>query len=392
MRLLDGVHVLELGGFISGPYAGQLLAEMGADVVKLEPPDGGDPFRSFGGRDYSPQFCAYNKHKRSVAVDLGCEAGQAVVRRLAARADVMLDNFRPGVLDRLGLDDAGLVAANPRLIRASLTGFGATGPYARRPAYDTVAMAYGGLLSQLLAQDRPEIIGPAMADAISGLYTALGILGALFERERSGVGRRVEVAMTEAVAAFATEPFSTYLQTGRIPGPRDRAAVSQSYALPCADGRLIGLHLSSPPKFWTGLLTAISRPDLGADPRFADRAGRVEHYAALSDALATVFRARPLSEWLPLLAAQDVPHAPVLNLADAVDDAQARHLGTFLELDHPVAGPVRSVTRPVMIDGGRDPGTPPPLLGEHTRAALFAAGYAPAEIVALENAGVVACD
>jgi crotonobetainyl-CoA:carnitine CoA-transferase CaiB-like acyl-CoA transferase len=214
---LAGIRVLELGGFISGPYAGQLLAELGADVVKVEPPNGGDPFRGFGGGDYSPQFCAYNWHKRSVVLDLSRPDGVAALRRLAARADVMLDNMRPGVLGRLGLDRAAMVAENPGLICASLTGFGATGPLSGQPAYDTVAMARSGLLCQLLDPDRPAIAGPAMADAISGLYTALGILGALVERARSGQGRRVEVAMTEAVSAFATEPFPASCRLAECP-------------------------------------------------------------------------------------------------------------------------------------------------------------------------------
>jgi len=391
MTVLAGVQVLELGGFISGPYAGQLLAEMGADVVKIEPPKGGDPFRSFGDAGYSPQFCAYNRHKRSVALDLAQPAGQAALRRLAARADVMLDNMRPGVLARLGLGDAALVALKPRLIRSSLTGFGATGPLSRQPAYDTVAMARGGLMSQLLDPAHPAITGPAMADAISGLYTAQGILGALFERERTGRGRRVEVAMTEAVSAFATEPFSTYLQTGRVPGPYDRAAVSQSYVLICADRLRIGLHLSSPEKFWTQALAALGRPALAADPRFETRALRVANHAALAGALGEAVRTQPRAHWLTRLAEHDVPHAPVHDLADAVADPQAVHLGTFTTTHHLVHGPVRGVAGPIRYDGERgEPGRPPPGLGEHTAAVLAEAGLAPPEIEALFAAGAAA--
>ncbi len=186
MSHLAGVRVLELGNFISGPYAGQLLAEMGAEVIKVERPQGGDPFRSFDGTQLSPQFCAYNRGKRSVTIDINTSAGRNVLLKLAEGADVLLENFRPGVLDRLGLGWEVLQQKNPRLIYCSISGFGPDGPYADRPAYDTVAQSMSGFFSQLLDPERPRIAGPAMADAISGLYAALGIAAALAGR---GQGR-----------------------------------------------------------------------------------------------------------------------------------------------------------------------------------------------------------
>lgn len=389
-QVLRGVRVIELGGFISGPYAAQLLAELGATVIKIEPPNGGDPFRSFDGSNYSPQFCAYNKHKQSVTLDLSRAEGKSVLLRLLAEVDVVLDNFRPGVLARLGLSDATLEAANPGLIRASLTGFGASGPYARHPAYDTVAMAMSGLLSQLLDPDRPRITGPAIADAISGMYTAIGILGALVERARTRRGRRVEVAMVEAVAAFATEPFSGYFAKGVPPRPYDRAAVSQSYALRCSDGRLIGLHLSSPQKFWEGLLAAVDRPDLANDPKFASRSARMEHYEELSDALATTFSSRPRRFWQERLREHDVPHAPNYDLNEVEEDPQVQHLGTFQTLQHSLHGDVRGVASPILFDGGRaSGGTAPPSLGEHTADVLGAIGLSEEGLQELRDLKVI---
>jgi crotonobetainyl-CoA:carnitine CoA-transferase CaiB-like acyl-CoA transferase len=280
-RLLDGVRVLELGNFISGPYTGQLLAEMGAQVVKIEKPEGGDPFRSFSKNLLSPQFCAYNRGKRSITLDLNKPAGRDLLLRLVDRFDVLVENFRPDVMDRLGVGWAVLHARNPRLIYCNISGFGPDGPSAKRPAYDTVAQSMSGFFSQLLDPDRPRIAGPAIADAVSGLYAAFGIASALVSRARDGVGHRLDVPMVEVMAAFSADPVTQYLADGRAPGPYDRASVSQSFALRCADDKLIGLHLSSPPKFWEALLTAMERPDIGRDSRFCERRGRIKNFDAL---------------------------------------------------------------------------------------------------------------
>lgn len=389
-RFLAGVRVIELGSFISGPYAGQLLAEMGAEVIKIEKPDGGDPFRSFSSDLMSPQFCAYNRGKRSVTLDLNSAQGRDVLMRLVEGADVVLENFRPDVLDRLGVGWDMLRGCNPRLIYCNISGFGPDGPYAKRPAYDTVALAMSGFFSQIVDPERPRIPGPAIADAISGLYAALAVASALAGRGRDGRGHRIDLPMVEAMAAFATEPLARYFATGKEPGPYSRAAVSQSFAVRCADGKLIGLHLSSPTKFWQSLLAAIDAPALGTDPRFSAREGRVANYDALCDALGATFATRPRAEWEDRLRAHDVPHAPIYGFSEVEQDRQIAHLGTFFTTQHPQLGALRAVHAPVWCDRAREqPELPPPLLGQDTDAQLRLAGFTEAEIAAMRAERVI---
>lgn len=389
-RFLNGIRVLELGNFISGPYAGQLLAELGADVIKIERPDGGDPFRGFVAGKLSPQFCAYNRGKRSVTVNINTEPGREILLKLVEGADVLLENYRPGVLERLGLAWDVLRERNPRLIYCSISGFGPDGPYADRPAYDTVAQSMSGFFSLLLDPERPRIAGPAMADAISGLYAALGIVAAIAKRGNDDRGCRLDLAMVEAMAAFATEPISGFFASGRAPGPYDRAAVSQSFALRCADDKMIGLHLSSPQKFWDSLLAAIKRPDLGSDARFSSRANRVTNYQALCDVLAAVFKSRPRAEWEARLQQHDVPYAPIYSLPEAVADPQIAHLGTFYTSDQRRLGEVRAVHGPLWCDRSREePELPLPDLGEHTEQQLRLIGVTDEEIAKLRAGGAI---
>ena len=195
MAMLDGVRVIELTTMITGPLAGMLLADLGASVIKIENRDGGDPFRSFGGGRYSGHFISYNRNKRSLTLDLRSPQGKEIFLSLVRQADVLIDNFRHGVLDRLGLSDAVLRNANPRLIHASITGFGASGPYRDRPSYDAVAQSLSGVLSQFIDPESPELAGPTLSDNVTGFYAAYGILGALYERERAGQGRRIETSL-----------------------------------------------------------------------------------------------------------------------------------------------------------------------------------------------------
>jgi len=389
-RFLESIRVLELGNFISGPYAGQLLAEMGAEVIKIEKPDGGDPFRSFSKDMLSPQFCAYNRGKRSVTVDLNTQAGRNLLLRLIEDADVLLENFRPDVMGRLGLGWEVLHERNPRLIYCNISGFGPDGPHAKRPAYDTVAQAMSGFFSQLLDPDRPRIAGPAIADAISGLYAALGIASALVGRGKDGKGRRLDVAMIEVMAAFAADPLSQFFANGVSPGPYQRAAVSQSFALRCADGKLVGLHLSSPQKFWDSLLVAIERPDIGADQRFSKRDLRVKNYDALCDVLGEVFAQRPRLEWESRLGEQDVPHAPIYNFSEVEVDPQIVHLQTFYSAEHPQLGRMRAIQGPIWCDRTREvPELQPPILGQHTEEQLRRAGFTDEQIAELRTARAI---
>lgn len=371
MGPLGGVRVVESASFITGPYCGQLLADLGADVIKVESPEGGDPFRSFAGTLYSPHFIAYNRNKRSIALDLRSVPGKQAMRKLLERADVFVENFRPGVMERLGFGYDTVREWNPRLVYSSISGMGRTGPYVERPAYDTVGQALGGMLSQMLSKDRPRIAGPAFSDGITGLTTAYAILGALLARERSGEGQRLDVSMLEATAAFMTSEASYYFRLGDEGGPYRRSSLSQSYAFTCQDDAIIAIHLSSLPKFWEALVRVVERPDLLDDPRFTTRLDRVNRMEELQEILAAEFRKRPRAEWLQALERHDVPHAPVYTLGEVFEDPQARHLGLKLELEHPTEGRVATVAPPARF--GTTPWgklAPPPSLGEHTAEIL----------------------
>jgi crotonobetainyl-CoA:carnitine CoA-transferase CaiB-like acyl-CoA transferase len=388
--VLKGIRVLETANLISGPYTAHLLGELGAEVVKVENPKGGDPFRSFTSDGYSAQFCAYNTNKRSVTLDIAQPAGREVLLKLLPTCDVLVQNFRPGVMERLGLGWDELSAVNSRLIYCSVSGFGQSGPYKHRPAYDTVAGGIAGLLSQFVPTEAPRIAGPALADCITGLYACYGILGALFERTHTDRGRRVDVAMMETVIAFMREPFAGFFRTGKTPGPLDRPAASQSFAFKCADGKLVGLHLSSAEKFWLGLAAAIHRPDLARDPRFDTRAMRMANFATLTDELAESFKLKPRAEWMALLDTNDVPFAPINDFQEVIDDRQTIHLGTFVDLVHPTMGKVKTIARPVFYDNRREiDASAPPLLGEHTDATLQAVGVSNSELEKLRTAGVI---
>jgi crotonobetainyl-CoA:carnitine CoA-transferase CaiB-like acyl-CoA transferase len=380
-RVLQDLRVVEHGTFITGPAAAMLLADLGADVAKVELPGTGDPFRAFKGGLYSPHFQTYNRNKRSITLDTRQPADLVVFDRLVAEADVYIQNFRPGVAEQIGAAEARLRALNPRLIYCAISGWGADGPAAQRPSYDTVAQAASGFLGLLVNPGNPRVVGPAIADAMTGFYAAYGILGALHERERSGVGRRVEVSMFEAMTHFNLDAFTHLFAEGEVMGPYSRPSVSQSYVLECADGKWIALHMSSPEKFWQGLAAAIERPTLFDDPRFASRPARIVHQEALIELLGGIFRQRPRADWCARLEARDVPYAPMYTPAEVPDDAQAQHLQLFVPMQHPTLPSVRTVRSPVSFDGQRSlQVTAPPLLGEHSDALRAGWGPRPARV------------
>jgi crotonobetainyl-CoA:carnitine CoA-transferase CaiB-like acyl-CoA transferase len=309
--VLKGVRVVELSTVITAPLTGLMLADLGADVIKVEPPRGGDPFRNFRGGQYSPNFVAYNRGKRSIQLDLRSEAGHAVLLELIARADVLLENYRPGVMDKLRLSDDVLRAANTRLIHCSITGFGASGPYSARPAYDNVAVALSGILSVQLDPEHPQSSGPTIADNATGMFACYGILGALYEREKSGRGHRVDVNMLEAGIAFIPDPFANYTRAAIVSDRLTRVAASQSFAFRCGDGKLLAVHLSSQPKFFEAIAAALERPDLVHDERFTTRDQRIANYGELTRVFAEIMATKPRIHWMSVLEANDVPFAPI---------------------------------------------------------------------------------
>jgi crotonobetainyl-CoA:carnitine CoA-transferase CaiB-like acyl-CoA transferase len=349
--VLSGIRVVEQGTFITGPCAGMMLADLGADVIKVEGPQG-DPYRSYQGKDYSPHFQAYNRNKRSIALDLKDAAERAVFDGLVREADVFIQNFRPGTASRLGAAPERLRALNPRLIYTSISGFGASGPYAERPSYDSVAQALSGFLSVVVDSNRPRFLGPALADAITGIYAAYGVLGALVQRGRTAQGCLVEVSMLEAMAHFAIEPFAAFFALGITPTSSDRPRLAQAYILRTADQRLIAIHLSSLDKFWDGLVLALDAPELRSDPRFSTRQARISHYEALNAELDERFSRHTLAHWVERLGSNDVPYAPINTIDEVIHDPQVEHLGLIVPATGAHGGD-RSVRPPVQFGGMR---------------------------------------
>jgi len=368
---LAGVRVIELASYVTGPYAGVLLADLGAEVIKVEEPGRGDPFRGWEEGQYSPTFCSVNRNKKSVVLDLQTAAGQSILRRLIGTGDVLIENHRPGVAERLGFGYEQLRETNPRLIYCAITGFGSAGPYRDLPGYDTVGQALGGLLSLLTDLDAPRPMGISLSDHVTGLFACTGILAALLARERTGAGQKVETSLLQATVSFTAENAARYFASGRVPTRESRTRLAQVYAFRAQDGRPFVIHLSSPQKFWTGLTRALGRPELAEDPRFRTRAARIEHYRELVDLLQGDFEKAPRDELLARLQAEDVPSAPINTLAEVFADPQVRGLGMQIALEHPRQGPMQLVAPGITLE--KTPATvrlAPPTLGEHTEEVL----------------------
>lgn len=386
---LAGVRVVELGQYIAGPFASKLLADLGAEVIKVEAPEG-DPMRRWEGTGgYSPQFAAYNRNKSGVTLDLKSEEGLAELLALVADADVLLDNFRPGVAERLGFGPAAASALNPRIITCSITGFGPVGPLANRPSYDTVISAVGGMYSQIVPADTVRPLGPAFSDLLSGMSATQGILAALHARNSDGVGQHVEVSMVGSLIDFLTESASTFLQTGGTTGPDSRPRRAQAYALVGSDGKAFVVHMSVPEKFWRGLLTVLDRADLADDPRFNTREGRVGNYDELDGVLKAEALRMPRAHWLAKLAEHDIPHGALNTVGDLFDDPQIQAMGLVEQLATADGG---SVAVPIHSTGFSRSGRPEyraaPLLGADNDTVLqagAAASVTPTPFTALEE-------
>ena len=366
---LKDVTVLEMGTFITGPAAGMLLADLGATVIKIEQPGTGDPFRSFKGGLYSPHFQTYNRNKKSITLDTRQAEDLAVLDRLIAEADVFIQNFRPGVANRLNVDAERLRGLNTRLIYASISGFGNDGPDRDRPAFDTVAQASSGFLRLMVNPEHPRVVGPAIADAMTGFYAAQGVLAALHERHATGKGRLVETSMFEAMCHFNLDDFTHLLSVHEVMGPYSRPHVSQSYVFECSDGKWLALHMSSPPKFWENLATAVGRPEMLALPAFASREARIAHYDDVVEFLAPIFALRDREHWCSELTRLEVPNAPVRSSVEVLESAQAKALGICVADEHGPHGRFRTVRSPLSFDGERmTEVTAPPVLGQDDEA------------------------
>jgi formyl-CoA transferase len=366
---------------------------MGAEVVKVEPP-GGEHMRH-GELELKPgvaaPFLAVNRGKRSLVVDLKQPEGVALLRKLAATADVLVENYRPGVAARLGIDYPTLAALNPRLVYCSISGFGQTGPYAARGGYDLIAQGMSGLMSVTGRDGGPPVkVGVPIADLGAGLFGVFGILCALRARRRTGRGQLVDTSLFEAGLALSVEAAQEYWLTGRTPRPHGtadrRAAPCQAFR--ASDGHLTVAAGADEP--WRRLLAALGRQALAGDPRFATPGDRVTHRAELEAAIEAVTVTRPRAHWLAALEAAGVPAGPVHTVPEALADPQALAREMVRTLEHPEAGPVRALGNPVKLS--RTPARlerPAPRLGEDTDALLRELGYGEDDVAALRRKGVV---
>lgn len=366
VKILKNIRVVELGTYITGPAAGMHLADLGADVIKVERPGTGDPFRAFKGGLYSPHYQTYNRNKRSIALDTKDPADLAVLHDLVAGADVFIQNFRPGVAESLGAGEDDLRKVRPDLVYCAISGFGTSGPSRDRPAYDTVAQAASGYLRLLTPPTNPRVIGPAIADAVTGQYAAMACLAALLERAKTGKGRRIDISMLEAMCHFNLDSFTHFYSVGEVMGPLSRPVVSQSYTFECADGKWIAIHMSSPTKFWEGFLSATGQEHLNDDPRFGERLQRIEHQDELIAHFTPVFREKPRDEWCALMLANEVPHSPAYESDEALEDPQAQHLKLKVSAPSSELGVFTTVRPPYNFDGEAELDVlPPPVLDEH---------------------------
>jgi crotonobetainyl-CoA:carnitine CoA-transferase CaiB-like acyl-CoA transferase len=374
---LDGIRVVDLTSYIAGSYAAMMLADMGAAVIKVESLRG-DSFREL------PGFYGWNRGKRSIAVDLKAPEGRAIVERLAAGADVVMENMRPGVAERLGLGGARLSAINPRLVYCAVTAFGSTGPSAGRPGFDPVLQALAGLMDLQGFGGPPQYIRIPVTDYYAAALATQAILAALFVRERTGRGQRVETSLLHAVFALQS---GTVVQYPDKPNLRFDNPTYRLYQ--AADGEWLFLACGNQ-AFWGKLCAALGLEPLADDPRFASWLLRVQNRNALLPLFIDTFAGKPRAHWLEVLATHDIPAAPVQPLTTFLDDPAVRHHDLVHDYEHPEVGPLRLMGQPLVFADTpvRDPG-PPPTLGQHTDAVLEELGYPVGVIADLRRRGVV---
>ncbi len=391
---LDGIRVLDLSQGAAGPTAAMLLGDLGADVVKVEPP-GGEWGRGLGPPFVDGVAAAYlgmNRNKRGIVVDLKRPAGRDLVLRLAAGSDVVLESFRPGVADRLGVGYEALAARNPRIVYVAISAFGTQGPWRDRPGVDGVVQAMSGLMSVTGTADGPPVkVGVPAADMVGAFLAVQAVLAALLVRERTGRGQRADVSLLDGLIAFQVVPLSMYLAAGEPPARLGSAApyAAPNEAFPTRDGYVMVAAYT--PERWAGLCRALGRPELATDPRFDSNEKRVRARAELQRELGEIFRTRTTAEWVRDLEAADVLCGPLLSYPELVEEEHVRRSGLLFEVDHPTAGPVRAVACPLRLSA-----TPPahrrraPVVpGEHTEEVLAEAGLSRREIDALFEEGIV---
>lgn len=391
---LQGIKVIDFSQILAGPFCTMLLADMGADVVKIEKPNGGDDTRRYGPpfiEGESAAFLTLNRNKRSIILDLKSEQGIAIVRRMLEDADVMIHNFRPGVVDRMGLAYDDVSAINPAIVYCTVSGFGTTGPYSSRAGFDLVAQGMSGLMSiNGFPGAPPAKVGVPMADLNTGMFCAYGILTAYVNRLTTGQGQHVDASLIESGIAYTLYESATYFATGEVAGPLGSAhrMIAPYQAFATQDGYInIG---AANQNNWERMCRAVGREDLLDDDRFASNPERMVSIEALTPIMEETFRTQTTAHWVETLEKAGVPCGPIYNIEQVYADPHVQSRDMAVELEHPKSGAIRNIGVPVKLSD--TPGsvrTPAPLLGQHSDEVLAQFGYAATDITAFKNAGVL---
>ncbi|MDQ4489476.1 CaiB/BaiF CoA-transferase family protein [Sinomonas sp. ASV486] len=391
---LRDLTVLDLSRILSGPFATMTLADLGADVIKIERPGEGDDTRQWGPPfqgDEAAYYLSVNRNKRSLAVDFRSPEGIEAVRRLARGADVVVENFRPGTAERLGLGYEQLSADNPGLIYASISGYGQTGPEAGRAGYDAIAQARSGIMSVTGEPGGPPVrVGISGSDLIAGTWAVIGILAALHERDRTGQGQWVDISLLDGSVSWLTYVASGYFASGEIPRRYGSAhpTIAPYQAFPTADG-FVMIAVGND-RLWRAFAVALGRPDLAADARFATNPLRVAHRDDLVHLIEEILSTATTRAWVARLEEAGIPVGPIQTVDEALSDPQILARGMVAEVEHPSAGRLRTVACPIRLT--RTPASvrmPPPLVGQHSDEVLTALGYSRSDIERMHAAGAI---
>ncbi|MET0690862.1 MAG: CoA transferase, partial [Candidatus Binatia bacterium] len=332
--------------------------------------------RGWGERNYAATFCSLNRNKKSITLDLRIDAGRDIALRLASEADVLIQNFRPGVMEKRGLGYNDVKKLNSKIVYCSISGFGPTGPYRDMPGYDTVGQARSGLLSLLTDPGKPQGMGISFSDHLTGMYACYGVLSALMNRMLSGEGQHVETSLLRASVSFVGENAARYFETGHVPRRKHRTTTAGVFAFEDRDGLAFVLHMSSPDKFWRNMFEVVGKPEWSGDSRFNNRRARIENYDTLVEQLTPIFRGGRREDWLRRLTERDVPAAPINTLDEVFADPQVQTYGFPIEVEHPKMGKMKLLGN--AVDMSRTPPSidrPPPMLGEHTEEILTGLGF-----------------
>ena len=395
MKALEGIRVLDLTRALAGPFCTLMLGDNGADVIKIEIPGTGDDTRHWGPpfiQEESAYFLSINRNKRSLTLNLRDPQAKEVFLKLARDADVVVENFTPGVMERFGLGYDDVKAANPNIIYCSISGFGQGGPYSGRSAYDQIMQGMGGLMSITGEPDgEPQKVGIAVTDIGAGMWSAFAIMAAIHHRHEHGEGQYIDVSMLDAQVAWLTYQAATYFANGEPPKRLGAAhpTLVPYQAFPCQDGKLLNLAVGSE-RIWERFCEAIEREDLKNNPEFATNADRVRNRGTLVPMLQEVFNKRPVLEWVNSLNAASVPAGPINDLADVFSDPQVLSRDMYQEIPHPTLGTIKQTGLPIKFSrtpGGLD--RHPPLLGEHNSEILGELGFSEEEIAAMLEKSVI---